>query len=230
MKQKEKILELQNQKTINDFIMKHPGIHQRRIIKEINLSEGTIKYHLDFLIKNGFITKNKFMGYSRFYPSENIGRIEKEILSIFRQEIPRHILIYLICNFGVTISEISKIFEKDKKTIGYHFKKLIEMDLIEPAEFKDGLMLTNRNRHRTVFYKRKPIGKEKIYRLKQPYLIYYFFVKRKESFLDDGITKSALDYLALVANDRPPKYDRADKMNDRIIEKFYDIFPHPYHV
>ena len=227
MNSKNRILDLKNRKIIYDFILNYPGVHQRKIIKEINLSEGTVKHHLRQLLKNEFICKKSIMGYTRFYPSSKIGRIEKELISIFRQIIPRQIFICLICSFGVSISQLSEELKKDKKTIDHHLKKLINLDFIEPAVFKDGVMLTNR--YETTTVDRKPVGKEKIYRLKQPYLIYYFLVKYKESFLDDKITKDMIDYIAFIGKGvQPKKYDSSDKIEDRLIKSIFKIFPFPW--
>jgi len=228
LKPKQKILELENRKNIYEFINKHPGVHQREIIRNIKLSEGTVKYHLNYLIKNGFIDRKKSMGYSRFYPSKKIGTIEKKILDIFRQETPKQILLLLLLQFGMSQSDISMELEKDSKNISRYLNKLIDTGLIEPAVFRDGFMLTNR--YETVKAVIKKVGQEKIYRLKQPYLIYYFFVKYKDSFIDDEITNNTIEYITDIGKGvQIKKYDE-EKIKERILTAIYDIFPHPYHV
>jgi len=227
---KKKILNLKNRKIIYDFISNHPGVHQRKIIQKIDLSEGTIKHHIRHLLKNDYISKKTVMGYTRFYPSKKIGRIEKEIISILREEIPRQILINLVAGFGLTKTELSMRLDKDKKTIDYHLKKFIKLDFVESAVFKDGVMLTNR--YETPYFERTPNGNEKIYRLKYPYLVYYFLVKYKDTFLDDDVTKCILDWIAYIGEGvQPKKYDKdkmdknLDKMEDRVIKLFFEMFP-----
>ena len=228
MKPKQKILELENRKNIYEFIDKHPGVHQRQIIRKINLSEGTVKYHLDYLIKNGYINKNISSGYARFYPSKKIGTIEKKILDIFRQETPRQILIILLSKFGISQADISRELKKDSKNIGRHLKKLIEADIIEPAEFKDDLMFTGRKFVK--FLKRSPVGREKIYILKNPALIVEFIVKYKDTFLDEEITKNAIEFMEYISKNAQLKKYNEEKTNERILTTIFDIFPHPYHV
>ena len=227
MKSKDRILKLNNRKILFDFITKNPGIHQRKIIRKIDLSSGTIKYHLNFLVKKGLISKSKIMGYTRFYPSKKIGKTEKEMLSILRQKIPRQILLYLMLGFSVTKANLSKILEKDSKTVDFHLKKLLELNFIEPAKFKDGMMLTNRKE--TPFYNRTQKGKEKMFRLKDPYMVYHFFVKYKTLYKDDKATTSGMDHLEyIIKGEQPKKYDNLDKAEDRILKAIFDIFPIPW--
>ena len=220
---------LENRNKIFNFISNHPGVHQREIIKRFNLSEGTIKYHLSFLRRKEFITSKKQMGYIRFYPSGKIGKIEQELLGIFHQEIPKNILIYLICNFGASVSEISENFEKDNKTINYHFKKLIKLNIIEPAEVRNGLMVTNR--YETFYYKRNPHYREKIYRLKNIYIIYYFLYKNQDKILDKGLIKDLMVYLEYIGKEAQPKLcGSRENVIDSVINQAFEIFPHPYHI
>jgi hypothetical protein len=219
---------LENRDKIYNFISKHPGVHQRSIIKKFKLSEGTIKYHLNYLTKKGFISCNHQFGYSRFYPTGEVSRIEKDLIGMFHQEIPKSILIYLIVNFGASLSELSKNFEKDVKTIDYHIKKLIKLNIIEPAEIKNGWMVTNR--YETQLYKRNPHNKEKIYRLKYPYVVYYFLKKNKNKIFDKGLIKDLIVYADYFGKGVQPNNCESQKTAiNEIVNCVFEIFPHPYY-
>jgi DNA-binding transcriptional ArsR family regulator len=223
---KERILELHNRNKIYEFILKYPGVHQRQIIQKIDLSEGTIKHHLNVLLKEDLIVEKEINGYKRFYGQGKNGLFEKNILAGFREKTPRFILFFILCSVVSSVSEISREMDKDRKTISYHINKLMEMDLVEIVPLENGLLLTKERKRRII----KDIkNKEILYRLKHYTLTYQYFLKYKKRFLDDNNIKDMLDYLTYFGEGQiNAKCVDVKGPYDNLMEVFFDIFPFPW--
>jgi DNA-binding transcriptional ArsR family regulator len=195
-------------------------------MKKVKLGEGTIRYHINYLKKTSLICEKDERGYTRYYVGDNIGCLEKEMLCILQQDLPRKIILFTLFNFGISQTELSKELEKSPKTIQYHLNKLKEKKIIERATFDNGMMLTNRNNR---YFRRLPAGKEIIYRLKNPYLMYDLFLKYKDTFSDDQITSSLIKYLEYISRECQPRPKISDnKSFDRAIGLINKIFPSPW--
>jgi len=89
--------DLETRDIIYYFIYKHPGLHLREIFRKLNLSEGTIRYHIKYLTKSKLVTKKIEDRYTRFYPvADNIEDVDKTIIHFFRKEATRNIILLLL--------------------------------------------------------------------------------------------------------------------------------------
>jgi DNA-binding MarR family transcriptional regulator len=56
----------QTQESILDYIEQHPKSNQKEIAKELKESQQTISYNLNVLVREGFLTEEKFKGTKRY--------------------------------------------------------------------------------------------------------------------------------------------------------------------
>jgi outer membrane protein assembly factor BamB/DNA-binding MarR family transcriptional regulator len=56
----------QTQESILDYIEQHPKANQKEIAKELKESQQTISYNLNVLVREGFLTEEKFKGTKRY--------------------------------------------------------------------------------------------------------------------------------------------------------------------
>jgi DNA-binding transcriptional ArsR family regulator len=228
MSEKEKILEPHNRNKIYAFISKYPGVHLRQIIEKIDLSEGTIKYHLDVLLKENLIDKKEINGYKRFYKQGKNGKFEQKILAAFREKTTRFILLYLLYSVVSTVTEISREVNKDPKTISYHINKLKEMGLVETVAYENGILLAKETRRRII---RDMKNREILYRVNNYVLVYLYVLKYKQYFMDKE-TKDLLYFLSHLAEEKKDaKYIEIKSTNtyfDNYINAFYEFFPISY--
>jgi DNA-binding transcriptional ArsR family regulator len=229
MNRKKRILEVHNRSKIYEFILKHPGVHQRQIIEKFNFSEGTARHHLNVLLREGLIVKREINRYKRYYKQGKNGEFEQRILAVFREKTTRFILLYLLYSVVSTVSEISREIDKDPKTILYHINKLKEMGLVETVHFENGLLLAKETKRRII---RDMKNREVLYRIKNYILIYKYILKYKKYFLNDDETKDMIDYLAHLAEEkRYAKYLKIKSTKeyiDNYINAFSEIFPIPW--
>lgn len=209
MTPKDKILELEMRRKIYNYVLKDPGLHLRELSRKTSIPKSTLVYHLRFLVKRGLIELKSNNIYSRYYGLEKVSLTDKKLLEIFRQDIPRTIILLLILNPNFSQAELiqyvkkwknhpSKIgiyLDKHQTTISYHFLKLVEMGIIEST----------------------PKGNKICYRVKNPELIYDLLINYEKNLIND-------------ATGRIVKYFLNNEAVDSVLNSVFDVFPHPYHI
>jgi hypothetical protein len=121
---------------------------------------------------------------------------------------------------------ISKTLEKSPKTIEFHLKKLLEFDIIEPAEVKKGII--DAGYKIRVEIEENPKGREIFYRLKNPYKVYDLLLNYKEGLVNDDTLINVLDVYESFFTDGEKRVKSEKDTIDRIFDSLWDIFPPPY--
>jgi DNA-binding MarR family transcriptional regulator len=231
---KNKSLDFTSRKQIYYFISKHPGIHLRNLFRNLEFSEGTIKYHLKHLVKNRLVLKITEWGHTRYYTLENAKLAEIKNYQLLIDDISREIVLYLLFNLCGSQNDIANCLERDPKTIHSHIERLLKEEIIEVAISDEGIINSNFTITKEVKY--SPYGKEKIYRLKDPLSIYNFLNQNNDRFPDFGATKNITEYLnwrwnVITKPGKLPTQVLHKKNHIKIlVDSLYEIFPHPYHV
>jgi len=113
------------------FIREHPGVHLRRIRRELNLAMGVVQYHLDGLEKERQIVSRRRGLYKRFYPVSIFGERELEIMNVLAEETERDILLFLMQNPEATQKELAGYAMISPSSINWHMRRLSKSGLIE---------------------------------------------------------------------------------------------------
>ena len=132
------ILDLEQRRSIYNYILKNPGLHQRELSRRLKIPKSTLLHHLKILKKQDLVILRTVNGYHRIYASKKLGNKEKEILNLLRQKIPQQILLYLVSKTHCSQIELSEVLEKKPPIISYYLKKLYDLDLIESVQGKNG--------------------------------------------------------------------------------------------
>jgi predicted transcriptional regulator len=223
MKQDE-ILDLENRKIIYDYINKYPGIHLSGLFKNLNMSRGTIRYHLKYLEQRELIIIKKENGYNRYYSKNESSAKFKEILSVVRRRTPRNIILTILIHTGASQKEIADELGRHPTTIYAHIQELVERDIIERVPVVDGMILAPYKNSRYMKYNK--VGREVVYRLTDPYLIYDLLVVYKDKLLDDGATSNILEFFESMFPKKKPKMVGSLREGiDSAINAFYEMFP-----
>jgi predicted transcriptional regulator len=227
------LLEFEARKKIYNFISEYPGLNRSELSRKMNIPYTTIKYHLIYLKKRGYILEKHEDKYSRYYVVKEVGRREKEIFKLLRQDIPRRIVILLLytrpCYWYPEI-DYNKIFSASFESM-YTFskKELVEME--KCCKNPENAKRYSLRKHRTTIdyhlnklldagiIEKVPSGREMRYRIKDLLEIYIFVNKYKNAFS----CKIVDLFVYYIRN-------RTDKVLDLFIENIFSIFPHPYHV
>lgn len=221
------ILELEIRREIYNYILQYPGLHLRELSRRLHIPFSTLSYHLRFLEKRELIKEKTEGRYNRYYITEKIGHREKEMIGILRKDTPRTIILYLLVHIYSSQIEISSSLKKHPTTIEFHLKKLLALDIIEPVQPVDGKLYRDIN---PKIIECEPIGKEKIYVLKDPNDIYDLLTTHKDSLIEDLDSNLILDFFYSLTANLPEKLPSPKDWEDLSIETFFKLLPHPYHV
>lgn len=173
--QANRALELDTRKRIFEFVRKHPGSHMREIGRETDIPLGTLEYHLRYLERAGLFVTREDGRFTRYFVEGEMGRQEKTILAVLRQEMPRRIAAFLLEHPGSSHKEILENFDVSASTLSFHLKKLLRDDV------------ASQEKH----------GRENLYWINDADLVARVLIRHKESFLDDVIDRFAHVWLGM---------------------------------
>ena len=111
------------------YIQENPGCHLRQIKRELDMSMGTIQYHLNLLDKQGKVSSERQNLHKYYFPIGLFEQNEKDILKILNQETAREILL-IILEQKPTQTDIANIIKISSASVNWHIKRLVELGLI----------------------------------------------------------------------------------------------------
>ena len=121
---------------IIEYIEKNPGSYLRQIKTELNISMGTLQYHLRKLEKENKITSSRNGLYKCFFVTRMFKDNEKEIIRYLNQETPRRIIMFVIEQVQPTQNDIARNLRITPPSITWNLKRLLNSKII--IEKKDG--------------------------------------------------------------------------------------------
>jgi predicted transcriptional regulator len=125
------IFENENRLNILKEILNDPGIHQNELLRNCHLQKGQLQWHLDVLVKNRIIKKERYGQYAIYFPiTSSIESIENFKSMPSKSETTEKVLDIIQKNPGINSSKISRILNLSRNSIKYHIDKLIEENLI----------------------------------------------------------------------------------------------------
>jgi DNA-binding transcriptional ArsR family regulator/predicted transcriptional regulator len=123
-----------NRSRIYEFIQQNPGVHLRKIVKELGLAMGHAQYHLNILEKSGRIKSRKSGLHRNYYSVAIVNGTFEIILAFLRQETSRDILVYLMEHPGSTQSDIANFKHFSSPTINWHMSRLMDNGMVESTK------------------------------------------------------------------------------------------------
>ena len=120
----------ENRLYIYKYILNYPGVHLRKICRELGLAMGDTQYQLSMLEKEGKIKSKRVGNHRHYYPLTIPDEQNELILAFLRQETIRDILIYLMENPGSSQQVLANFMNVSAPTIKWHMSRLIQSELV----------------------------------------------------------------------------------------------------
>ena len=155
-------------KEIYEYILEYPGLHLMEIRRKLELSKSSLYYHLKKLRRDQLIVEISDGRYKRYYPYNHSNEIDKRVINLMRQELPRKIVFFILFKEYVNLAYIAKGLDRDPRTIAFHLKKLKKFDIIEEI----------------------PKGNEKLYRVKGIERLVDIFINYHSKLFDEDAIKN----------------------------------------
>ena len=129
-------LEERNVNRVVQFIQENPGCHLRLIKRELEVSIGTVQYHLAKLEKMGKITTNRRGLYKYYFPMGVFEEKQKDLLQVLSQETPREILMVIVEQKNPTQKDIVNRIGISSPAVNWHIRHLLDLKII--SEIREG--------------------------------------------------------------------------------------------
>ena len=120
----------ENRLYIYKYIVNYPGVHLRKICRELRLAMGDTQYQLSILEKEGRIKSMRVGNHRHYYPLTIPNEQNELILAFLRQETIREILIYLMENPGSSQQALANFMNVSAPTIKWYMSRLIESEIV----------------------------------------------------------------------------------------------------
>jgi DNA-binding transcriptional ArsR family regulator len=177
----EDALELDTRRRIVAHVQRHPGTHMRELQRQLGMSLGTLEYHLHVLVRAGLLSSREDGRYVRYYVEALVGRREKDLLGLLRQEVPRRVCAQLLLRPEQSHKELLSHFRLAPSTLTFHLKKLLAARVVDAWKH----------------------GRETRYRVLEPDLVAKCLLAYRGSFLDDVVDRFAEAWLDVGASLEP---------------------------
>jgi len=216
------ILEFKRRREIYEFISQNSGLHMRDISRKLNVPFTSLKYHLNYLEKKGFIISRDDGKYSRYFISLEVGEKEKRILNCLRKRTTLHIILWFFIAVQCSQKDISRFLEKHPTTISFHLRKMIQAGIIEQVSIDKGVIY---NDTPPITINRPQVSSEKIYVLQDPWMIYDLLIKNKENLGDKEVVTGIIEYVEFIISEGIPKQiQNREDTKESIVNTFYGFF------
>jgi predicted transcriptional regulator len=107
-----------------------PGIHFNELLRRTELAAGNLVWHLDILETYKVIGKKRIGNYIAYFPYYQKNPISNLDLKLSKSQLTLEILEMIEKEPGIYNNLITKRKKVDHKTILYHVKKLLDLNLI----------------------------------------------------------------------------------------------------
>jgi predicted transcriptional regulator len=121
---------LENRRLILGYISDNPGVHLRKISREINIHLSTLRYHIDYLETKGLITSQKENNLKIYFASGKLNPLEKKLTPLLQQKRFRDIILVIIGSHEPTSSEIAEELSMNPSTTSKYISILEERKIV----------------------------------------------------------------------------------------------------
>jgi len=123
-----KTLEVDLRRKIYQIVNNFAGTHFREIERKSKLATGSVKYHLDYLSKQGLIKMSKEGNNVRYFPRSF--KENKKIMSFLRQKSVRGIVLFILNHNNCNHEQIVNSVKLSPSTVSWHLKKLGDANIV----------------------------------------------------------------------------------------------------
>ena len=132
----EELLTVENRRRIYERIHAMPGIHLRQIQRDLNISMGTLEYHLRRLELEGIVVTRETNRFKSYFTIGELDRRDKDYLYYLRQPMPRRISREISKRPYTPLKLLIETMPVAPSTLSFHLKKLVRCGMIK--EFTRG--------------------------------------------------------------------------------------------
>lgn len=121
---------IENRRRILDYISNNPGVHLRKIARDINIHLSTLRYHLDYLETRGLISCQTEANLKIYFASGKLNSHEKKLTPLLQQKRFRDIIVTIMDSHYITSSRIAEKLSMNPSTTSKYINILEKRKII----------------------------------------------------------------------------------------------------
>lgn len=125
-----RLLEAPVRAQIYERVVRVPGIHLRRIVRDLELAMGTVEHHVHLLERHGLIFHHKGARRKSFYARENVDPGDVLYLHVLRNRVWRKIILDVMNHPEIAFGELAQGLPCSPSTSAYHLRRLLSMGIL----------------------------------------------------------------------------------------------------
>jgi DNA-binding MarR family transcriptional regulator len=122
---------------ILQYLSKYPCNHMNGIVRDLGLSYPTVKWHIDLMIKQEFVSYKNIGNKNVFFPYNMIADKDIELFTFLNKDKARVLYSLLINKPGLTQKEICTLSKMSNRTVISYLMELVDYGFINVR--KDGI-------------------------------------------------------------------------------------------
>jgi DNA-binding transcriptional ArsR family regulator len=126
-----KLLEAPIRARIYERVVRVPGIHLRRLVRDLELAMGTVEHHLHLLERHALIFHYKGARRKTYYARENVDPGDVPYLHALRNRIWRKVLLDVLNEPDIGFGDLAARMHCSASTSAYHLRRLLSMGLLQ---------------------------------------------------------------------------------------------------
>ena len=124
------LLSLANRRRIVDHVAEHPGIHLRKVARDLGLALGTTEHHLHLLVRHGLLEVGQAQGQSCYF-SPGTPEEDRLLWVVLRQDAQRRVLRLLAADDDLGPADLGRRLGLSKAAVAYHLQRLEAWGFVE---------------------------------------------------------------------------------------------------
>jgi len=121
--------ELDSRREIYRTVRGSPGIHFRGLLRELDYAQGTLQYHLRWLVEEGLVETDDDGEYTRYYTAE-FEPEDRAVMNALRREYSRRIVACIAADGPQTTNGLADRLERAPSTISWHLSRLHDAGVV----------------------------------------------------------------------------------------------------
>jgi predicted transcriptional regulator len=116
---------------IYKYVQNNPGAHLRKISSALDISIGSVQYHLERLVDSGYIESDIDAKYRRFFLSKKFSKYEKILISFMNRPTSNRIIGRLFQVGEIKHQALAEYVGITSQAITWQVKQLIKYEILD---------------------------------------------------------------------------------------------------
>lgn len=181
----EQLLDAPVRRMIFERICEVPGIHLRQLQRDLNVSLGSLEYHLHRLVGGGLLVTRGRTHVKGYFRRGGFDRRDCDYLHFLRQRMPRRIVLEIVESPTISFQELTRLLPIGPSSTSFHLRRLVRAGIVVEA----------------------PRGRTKVYEVPEAERVKRLLLEYRSTFMDDVVDRFADAWLELEPPRRQPESD-----------------------